>query len=119
MHHRTDSGPPCNFLQVGRTERSPHRSGPIMLHHVALAEEPGQNPYRRVSDRVAMQIIDEDAPTAGAPHFPQYLGALGIGQVVKGERTDHGIERLVRKREPRSIADNRLRPAASFSVLRC
>ena len=88
-----------------------------MLDHDALAEKPGQNPYRRVRDRVAMQIIHEDAATAGPPHFPQYLSALGIGQMVKGERTDHRIERLVWKREPHSIADNRLRPLGPLQSL--
>ena len=119
MHYSSHPRTICDFLQLAGAERSPHGSRSIMPDHDAPAEERRQNSYCGPCDRVTMQIINENSPSARSPHLPENQGALRIRQVVKGERADHRIERRVGKRKQHTVAHHRLSgasPAQSESV---
>src|SRR5678816_1363559 len=57
-----------------------------------------------MSHTIAMQIVDNHNAAGDTPHFPENTNAFGVGQMMKEERTVHGVEGAVCERQLKRIA---------------
>lgn len=61
-----------------------------------------------------MEVVDENAAPARAPHLTEHLSALIIRQMMKRQRANCGIKRVVPERQARSISHHRSREARAL-----
>ena len=83
--------PPGQPLRFGQAEGRVHRGRPVVVHDRRAAQHPAARPGQLIAEPASEQVVDQDQVSGGVRHLLQQHGGLIVPEMMKVQRTHHGV----------------------------